>query len=85
MRRRLGDPGIAQRRIEALLGEGGIVVGVNQIVRHARMLRPALGDRLQDGSRLELVGVGLVRRRRSDVEREGIVDLHFVVIGIAAC
>ena len=52
-------------------------------MRHARMLRLALEDRLQDGRALELVGIGLVGRRSRSVERERVVDLRLVVVGIA--
>jgi hypothetical protein len=56
---------------------------VDEIVRDAGVLRLALEDRLEDRRALELIGIGLVRRRRRDVERNGVGDLRFVVLGIA--
>jgi hypothetical protein len=52
-------------------------------VGDAGMLRLALEDGLEDRRALELIGIGLVRRRRRDVERDGVGDLRFVVLGIA--
>ena len=82
--RRVGrDLGIAPCRIEALLGDRRIVVEMDQIVRHAGMLRLALEDRLQDRRAFELVGIGLVGRRSRGVERQRVVDLRLVVVRIA--
>ena len=64
------------------VGDRRIVVEVDQIMRHAGMMRLALGDLFEDRRALELVGVGLVGRRRRGVERERIVDLRFVVVRI---
>jgi hypothetical protein len=83
MRRVGGDLGIAPGGLDAFVGDRRIVVEMDQIVRHAGMLRLALGDLFQDGRTLELVGVGLVGRRRRGVERQRIMDLRFVVIRIA--
>ena len=77
------DLGIAAGSIEALLGNRRIVVEMNQVMRHAGMLRLASRDRLQDRCALELAGVGLVGRRRRGIQRECIVDLRLVVVGIA--
>jgi hypothetical protein len=55
---------------------------MDQIVRHAGMLRLALGDHFQDRCTLELAGIGLVGRRGRRIERERVVDLRFVIIGI---
>jgi len=63
MRRAGGDLGIAPGGIEAFLRDGRSVVEMNQIMRHARMLRLTLEDRLQNGRPFELIGVGLVGRR----------------------
>ena len=56
---------------------------MDQVVRDARMLRLALGDRLEDRRAFELVGVGLVGGRGRGVEGERVVDLRLVVVGIA--
>ena len=52
----------APRRIEAFLGDRRIVVEMDQVMRHAGMLRLAFCNRLQDRRALELVGVGFVGR-----------------------
>ena len=52
-------------------------------MRDAGMLRLALENRLEDRRAFELVGIGLVRRRRRDVERDGVCDLRLVLLGIA--
>src|SRR5882724_7255263 len=77
--------GIASGGIEAFLGDRRIVVKVNQVMRHAGMLWLTYGDRLQDGRALELVGVGLVGWRSRGVQGERIIDLRFVIVGIAQC
>src|SRR6266567_8889377 len=77
--------GIASGGIEAFLGDRRIVVKVNQVMRHAGMLWLTYCDRLQDGRALELVGVGFVGWRSRGVERKRIIDLRFVVVGIALC
>ena len=77
------DFGIAPGGIEPLLGDRRIVVKMDQIMRHAGVLRLALGDHLQDCRALELAGIGLVGRRSRGIERERIIDLRFVIIGIA--
>src|SRR2546427_12808465 len=47
------------------------------------MLRLPLEDRLQDQGAFELIGIGLVARRGSYVERDRVSDLRLFVIGIA--
>ena len=83
MGRRRRDLGVASRSLEALLGDRRIVVEVDQVVRHAGMLRLTLGDRLEDRRALELAGVGLVGRRSRGVERERVVNLRLVIVRIA--
>src|SRR6478609_7183046 len=79
------DLGIASGGVEAFLGDRGIIVKVDQVMRHARMLRLAYCDRLQDCRALELVGVSFVGWRRRGVQGERIIDLRFVIVGIALC
>ena len=74
MRRRGGELGVAVGRLEPALGQRRVVIGMDEVVHHARMVRLAHDLRLQDLGRLELLGVGLVGRQRGHVEREGIVD-----------
>ena len=82
--RRAGrDLGITPGRIEPLLRNRRSVVQVDQIMRHARMVRLALRDRLQDRRAFELLGVSLVGRRRRRVQRERVVDLRLVVFRVA--
>ena len=82
MRRRRRDLGVAVGGIKALRRGRRIVVEVDQVVRHARMLRQALGDRFEDRRALELLGVGFVVRRRRRVQRDGVGDLRLVVVGV---
>ena len=82
VRRRRRDRSVELGGIEPLLGDRRIVVEMDQIVRHARMSRLPLEDRLEDCRALELVGVGLVGGRRRHVERDRIGDLRLVVVGV---
>ncbi len=80
VRRRGGELGVALRGREPALGQRRVVVGMDQIVHDARMVRLAHDLRLQDLGRRELLGVGLVGRQRGHVEREGIVDRGLAVV-----
>ena len=83
MRHRRRDVGVAQRRRQPVLGHFRRVVGVDQVMRDPRMvgqLRPHL---FEDRARLFLIGVGLVGRRRSRDQREGIEHAGLPIIGIA--
>jgi hypothetical protein len=59
-------------RDRLLVGDWRKVIAVDQVVRHARVLRLLGEDLLEDGRRLELVGVGLVARVERHVERERV-------------
>ena len=83
VRRRGGDFGITLCRFEPLIRDRRIIVGVNQVMSDAGVIRLALEDRLQDRCGLELVRIGLVCRRRCHVQRQGIIHLRFVVVRIA--
>ena len=83
MRRGRRDLGIALGRVETFLGNGRIVVEMDQVMRDAGMPRLALEDRLQNRRALELVGIGFVGGRRCDVECDGICDLRLIVLRIA--
>jgi hypothetical protein len=73
---------IFQRRGECALGEGRIVIGVNDVVRDAGMGRD-LGEQLfQDGAGRKLVLVGLVQRIGRGKERKRIEDPRFAVVGM---
>ena len=84
MRHRGGNGGVGARIGQAFLGQFGIVVGVDQVVRHAGVVGIFLEQRLENGGRLELVGEGLVGGRGRDVEREGVEDPRFVILRILA-
>src|SRR6202030_2948732 len=56
---------------------------MDQVVGDAGMARLAQEDRLEDRSALELHRIGLVARRRRDVELDGIENLRFVVTRIS--
>src|SRR4051812_9892294 len=83
MRRRGSDLGIAARRIKPLGGDRRIVVEVNQVMRHARMIWLTPEDRFQQRTTLQLIGVGLVARRSRRVERQSVMYLGFVVVRVA--
>jgi hypothetical protein len=76
------DLGVALRRIQTFVGDGGIVVEMDQVVCDARVPGLALEDRLQDRRALELVRIGLIVWRCCDVEGDRIADLGLVVLGI---
>ncbi len=76
------DLRVAPGRLQALLGEGWVVVGVDQVVRHAGMVGVLVEQRLQDLRRPQLVGIGPVRGvevRRGD---ERVQDGRFHVLRI---
>ena len=52
---------------------------------HARMVGLTRPDLFQDSRTFQLIGIGLVRRRSPDIERQSIVDLRFIVIWISSC
>ena len=52
-------------------------------MRNAGMPRLPLEDRLQYPRAFELIGIGLVVGRSGDVQRDGIENLRFIVVGIA--
>ena len=75
--------GVAVGRLQPALGERRVVVGMDQVVHDARVVRLARELRLQDLGRLELPRVGLVGRQCCDVERERMVDRGLGVVRIA--
>ena len=83
VRRRRRDRGIAPSRVEPLLGDRGIVVEMDQIMRDSGVPRLALEDRFEDCGTLKLVGIALVVGRRRDIESNRIRDLGFVIVWIA--
>ena len=83
MRRTGRDLGVKPRSLQPFLGDRRVVIEVDQVVGDAGMLRLPLEDRLEDGRPLELVGVALVGRRGRRVQRERVMDLRLVVVGIA--
>ena len=52
-------------------------------MRHPRMVGLRGEDRLEDRRGLELAGIGLVVRVRSDVERERMENRGFLILGVA--
>ena len=80
MPRGRGDLCVFVGGVKAALRQRRIVVSVNQIVQHARMLWLCLGDLFQNGAGLELFGVGLVAGQRRLVQRQRVEDgrLHVV-------
>ncbi len=77
------NAGIAPRRRNSLLGKRRKVVGVNEVMRHARMLRVLLEEFLQQRRGLDLIGVGEIALRCRGLKRQRIKGLRLVVIGIA--
>ena len=54
------DLGVQPGCVEAFFGDRRVVVEMNEIMHHPRMLRLALGDWIQNGCPLELIGVRLI-------------------------
>src|SRR5260370_30441942 len=82
VRRRWGGLAVASRRRKASVGEGRVVVAVDQVMRDAGVIRLRIEDRLEDLRGLPLVRVRLVGGPRGRVERESVEDGRLGVIGI---
>src|SRR5712692_3877649 len=78
------DFGVHARGAEALLGEHGIVVAMNDVVRDSRMVGLLLEDRLKNFATFALVREGLVGLRSGDSECQGVEDGGFAVLGISS-
>ena len=76
------DIRIAQCRRQPFLRERREIVGVNEIVGHARMVRMLGKLRFENCSRLQRPGIGLVGRRLTCGEIERVEYLRFIVVGI---
>jgi hypothetical protein len=76
------NPGVSLGCIQPLFRKRRRVIEMDQVVRHAGMPRLALEDRLQNGRAFKLICVGLVIGRGGNVERDGVKDLCFVIIGV---
>ncbi len=74
---------IAPRRGNSFFGKRRKVVGMNEVVRHARMLRVLVEELLQKRRGFDLVGIGQVAFLRRGLQRQRIIDLHLVIVGIA--
>ena len=82
VRRRRGDLVVASRRRKPSVGQGRVVVAVDQVMRDAGVIRLRSEDRLEDPRGVPLVRVRLVGGRRGRVERERVEDGRLGVIGI---
>ena len=78
-----GDLGIAACRLEALLGQRRVVVGVDQVVGDARMVGLFSVQRLQDRRRPHLVGIGPIRRVEVGRRHQGMQDRSLEVVRVA--
>ena len=83
VRHRRRECTVSARGRNAALGKWREVVGVNQIVRDAGMLRVGSVELLEHRGRRRLIGIRQVALRRRGLQREGVVDLRFEVLGIA--
>ena len=83
VRHRGRDAGVHPRRRQTLLRQLGVIVGVDQVVRHAGVLRVLAEQRFENSRRLELVGKGLVGGQRGGVEQQGVEHLGFHVLRVA--
>jgi hypothetical protein len=63
--------------------ERRVVVGVDDVVRDARVGPVLLEERLEDRRRLELVRVREIRRRRRPEQRQGAEQGHLQIGGVA--
>ena len=75
-----GDLRVGPRRGQGEGGERGIVEGVDQVVRDARMLRLLLQQAVQDFRGLLLVRVGGVGGRRRGEQGQGVEDQGLMVV-----
>ena len=85
MRRVRRNRGVAARRVEAARGQRRRVVGVNQIVRDARVVGHLRREPVEDRGGRELILVRLVGRQRRLIERQRIEDARFRSSGHAVC
>ena len=83
MRNRRGDPGVNACGRQPLRCKIRIIVGVNQVMRHAGMGGIFHQQWREDRACLELISVGLIGRQRGGIEDQGIQDLRLDVVGIA--
>ena len=70
-------------RGDALFRERMIVVGVNEKMRHARMLRVLLVQLFQNCRRLALIGIGGIGWGCRGLQGERIEHLSLVIVGVA--
>src|SRR5262245_64487683 len=77
MRRRCLNGSVAARGRQRPLGQGRVVVGVDEIGRRSRMGRVITPYGLKDGSCLELARISLVEEVDSFEDRERIESLRF--------
>src|SRR5262245_54732714 len=83
MRSRGCDAGVTARRGQPLCSNGWKIVAMDQVMRYAGMIR-LLGEYLfQDFRSLQLVGIALVGRKGSNIERQRIEYGRFSIFGIA--
>ena len=85
MRRGGRDLRIALGSIKSFLGNGRIVVQMDQVVRDARMLRLPFKDRLEQRGTLKLVGISFIRRRSGNIQCDRVGNLGFIVFRITQC
>jgi hypothetical protein len=76
------DAGIAAGGLEALLGQRRIVVGVDQVMRHAGMIGMGLKQRFENFRRPHLVGIGPIGWIEIGRGHQRMQDRGFHVIGI---
>ena len=82
MRRIRRDAGVALRAWQAFLRDRWRVVGVDQVMRDARMVRVFSELLLEDRRRLERVAIGLVGALLDGDQVERIENLRFVILRI---
>jgi hypothetical protein len=75
---------IGLRRRERAVDQRRIVVSVNDVVAHRRMLRRLGHDLFEHGAGLDLVRIGFVERIGGREQRERMEDRRFAVRGIVA-
>ena len=74
--------GIALRRIQSLLSQHRIIVGVDDVVRETGMSRLLQEDRFENLGRLLLIRVSLVIEGSISNQRKGVKDGRFAVLRI---
>ena len=85
MRRGGRDLRITLGSIKPFLGNGRIVIQMDQVVRDARMLRLPFKDGLEKRGTLKLIGISFIRGRSGNIQCDRVGNLGLIVFRIMQC